>query len=154
MRGTASFAAALVAGAILRAIALPTPGAGDVQNFKTWTYATATAGVTRIYGAGGSPLEHRTFTFLPDLELDIEYPPMSLYELAVVGRIHRAAHGGEFPDTALLTILVKGLPVLRAAPAAVGRPEGLRYERPPPILQRALSAVARRPCVRCPEDRV
>src|SRR5262245_1097174 len=110
--GTRSFAAALVAGAILRAIALPAPGAGDVANFKTWTYATATAGVTHIYGTGGSPLEHRTFRFLPDLEIDIEYPPMSLYELAVAGRIHVAANGGRFPDTPLLTLLVKGVPVL------------------------------------------
>src|SRR5262245_2888117 len=124
--GTRSFAAALVAGAILRAIALPAPGAGDVANFKTWTYATATAGVTHVYGTGGTPLEHRTFRFLPDLEIDIEYPPMSLYELAVAGRIHQIVNGGGFPDTPLLTLLVKGVPVLFEAALIAVMFAGLR----------------------------
>jgi hypothetical protein len=110
--GVAALAAAFVIGAIARAIALPTPGAGDVANFKTWMYAVTTAGVTRVYGVGGSPLDQPKYTLIPGLELDIEYPPMSLYELAVAGHMHQAANGGRFPDTPRLTLLVKGLPVL------------------------------------------
>jgi hypothetical protein len=53
----AQFAAVLLAGALLRAVALPGPGTGDVTVFKVWSYHAARHDVAGMYGVGGSPLE-------------------------------------------------------------------------------------------------
>jgi hypothetical protein len=77
---------ALVLGAALRAVALPLPGSVDTGSWKTWSFVGSTdpAG---LYGVGGSPPERRLLKW-SGIEGTTEYPPLTLYELAVVGRIY------------------------------------------------------------------
>ena len=108
------FAAALLAGAVLRFIALPLPGTRDVGVWKIWTYSATRIGVTGLYGIGGSPIERRVLDF-HGAETTVNYPPFALYELAVVGHIYRAAMHRHFPDTALLTAAIKGASLVSEA---------------------------------------
>ena len=108
------FAAALLAGAVLRFIALPLPGTRDVGVWKIWTYSATRLGVTRLYGVGGSPPEHRVLDF-HGAETTVDYPPLALYELAVVGQVYRASMHRQFPDTALLTAAIKAALILAEA---------------------------------------
>lgn len=95
---------ALVAGALLRAWALPTPGSPDVGSWKIWTFVGATD-ATGLYGVGGSPPERRLLKWR-GMEGTTEYPPLALYELAAVGRIYRAIDP-RYDDTPTLNVLVK-----------------------------------------------
>ena len=110
-KGTASFAIAL-----------------DVDNFKTWTYATATAGVTRVYGAGGTPLEHRTFTFIPARDgvrpRDARQPLERGVEPVVDHRQRDAgvARGGAAPRVRGGMAALKGPPYVRRATAVRAMP--------------------------------
>ncbi|MFI5177662.1 MAG: hypothetical protein ACHQO8_03825 [Vicinamibacterales bacterium] len=73
----------LLAGALLRAILLPLPGTGDVFIWKVWS-ANAARDVTSVYGVGGVPPEHRVLRWRGE-EMTVDYPPLTLEELAVGG---------------------------------------------------------------------
>jgi hypothetical protein len=103
------FPAALVVGAVLRALALPLPGTGDVGVWKIWTYSGAYENPAGLYGVGDSP--RRSLRFHAG-ETEIGYPPVVPYELAAVGRLYRLAHRNEFPDSAALTASIKLLNIL------------------------------------------
>jgi hypothetical protein len=109
------FAALLGLGLCLRLAALPLPGTGDVVPFKIWSYAASTFGVAQMYGVGGTPPERRVHAW-GGWEATVNYPPVALFELALVGWTYGTAVPG-FPDSALLTAGVKLLPL--AAEAAM-----------------------------------
>jgi hypothetical protein len=105
------FVAALIAGALIRAAALPLPGTHDTVAWKIWSYNAATEGAARLYGVGGSPLEHRVIRYL-NAETTVNYPPLALYELGWAGRAYRWFNHGRFPNTTPLFVAIK-------APAAI-----------------------------------
>jgi len=109
-RGRTLVLISLAAGALVRAAALPLPGAGDVDPWKVWSYHAVTDGVTALYGAG-SPPQYTDFTF-HDKVASVNYPPLALYELGVAGWLYSLATGGRFPDTVELTVAMKALPVV------------------------------------------
>ena len=47
-----------------------------------------------------------------DIDAPVVYPPLALDELAIVGRMHLAMHGGQFEDNVALTRTIKGAIVL------------------------------------------
>jgi hypothetical protein len=102
----AQFAAILLAGAVVRAAALPGPGTGDVTVFKVWSYNAARHGVGEMYGVGGSPPERRLLEYLGTTAV-VDYPPLALYELGAAGRLHRLWSAGRFPNNAALNAAVK-----------------------------------------------
>lgn len=81
------FLAALAAGALLRLAVLPLPGTFDVTVWKVWSFGAA-HDVTGMYGVGGSPPD-RHVVHWGDHGMTVDYPPVALYELAVVGRAYR-----------------------------------------------------------------
>jgi hypothetical protein len=89
------FIAALVAGAIIRAAALPLPGTHDTVPWKIWSYNAAREGVSRLYGVGGSPPDHRVITYL-NAETTVNYPPLALHELGLSGRVYAGSITGSF----------------------------------------------------------
>lgn len=99
------FLAALLLGAVLRAAVLPLPGTLDVTVWKIWAYAGATGSVAHMYGVGGTPIERRLLAY-DGRKTTVDYPPLALYELAVIGRIYRAILP-TFPNTRALTIALK-----------------------------------------------
>ncbi|MES1254259.1 MAG: hypothetical protein ABUS56_01545, partial [Acidobacteriota bacterium] len=90
----------------MRALVLPLPGTRDVAVWKIWTYYAARHSPTTMYGVGGTPPERRTLEF-HGAETTVDYPPLALDELAVVGRVYRALNRPAFPDTPALTIAIK-----------------------------------------------
>lgn len=106
---------ALVLGAILRAVALPTPGTRDMTIWKVWSFA-ASHDLTGVYGVGGSPPERRLLHWQGD-SLSVDYPPIALAELALVGQIYEQRHP-LFEDSNALNVAVK-LPGLAAEIALV-----------------------------------
>lgn len=111
MTTTPGFRAALLAGLVLHLAALWLPGTHDVGIWKIWAYAASTQGPTHVYGVGGSPTERRLVAY-DGQQTTVNYPPLALYELALVGRVYRAIYGRGFPDTAALTATVKASIVL------------------------------------------
>ena len=99
-----TLAALLLLGAALRIVLLPLPGTIDVQTQKMWSHGASTD-VTGIYGVGGTPTERRMVEWL-DISGPVDYPPLALLELAVVGRVYGALDPA-YPDSTLLTVLVK-----------------------------------------------
>ena len=94
----------LLAGSLVRVFVLPMPGTVDVEALKLWSFA-ATEDFSGVYGVGGTPLERREVHWL-DLSGVVNYPPMSIAEVAAVGRIYRAIRP-DFPNSTLLTLLIK-----------------------------------------------
>lgn len=94
----------LLAGLILRAIALPLRGTDDMDVWKLWTHAGATA-VTTMYGVGGSPPERAVLVW-GRRSGTVEYPPATLYALALVGYAYRA-FDPYYGDNVWLTVAVK-----------------------------------------------
>jgi hypothetical protein len=109
LRSRRTFIALFLVGLCLRLVFLPSPGTGDVGAFKIWTHAAGTGSVAEMYGVGGDPPERRVLDF-DGRQTTVNYPPVALYELALVGMIYGAAVPG-FPDGAALTVAVKLLPV-------------------------------------------
>ncbi len=109
-RGRTPVLFAFAAGVLIRAAALPLPGAGDVEAWKVWSYHAVTDGVTRLYGTG-SPPQYTEFAF-HDQVAPVNYPPLGLYELGAVGWLYSLATRGRFPDTVAFTVVLKALPVL------------------------------------------
>jgi hypothetical protein len=106
------FGAALLAGIIVRVAALPLPGTHDTVPWKVWSYNASREGVSRLYGVGGSPPERRVLSYL-GAEATADYPPLTLYELGLVGRAYRLVMHGQFPNTTALHVALK-LPALVA----------------------------------------
>ena len=99
-------AAALIAGALLRSAILPI-GVGAIDHsWRAWSYHAATEGPARMYGPKGHTVS------LGDIEVPVVYPPLALYELAIVGRVHLARMDGRFPNDEGLTKTIKGAIVL------------------------------------------
>jgi 4-amino-4-deoxy-L-arabinose transferase-like glycosyltransferase len=105
------FTAAVVLGVLLRALALPLPGTGDVTTWKIWSYGAITNSVSTLYGVGGSPPERRVIS-LAGAETTVDYPPLALYELGLAGRAYRWANSGRYPNTLALLVTVKATAVL------------------------------------------
>jgi 4-amino-4-deoxy-L-arabinose transferase-like glycosyltransferase len=104
------FLAALLIGLALRAATLPLPGHEDVVTWKIWSYGAA-HDVTAMYGIGGTPPTRGVVTW-GERWTTVDYPPMFLYEYAIVGRIFQRVFPS-FPDSTALLVAVK-LPVLLA----------------------------------------
>jgi len=104
-----TFAIALAAGLLVRALVLPWPGTGDVDVWKIWSYAGATGGPTHMYGVGGNPPERRLLAY-GESQTTVDYPPLALYELTLSGLAYRAIRPG-YPDGPALTVAVKALPL-------------------------------------------
>ena len=97
-------------GLAIRVATLPLPGNDDVIAWKIWTYAAA-HDVTGMYGVGGTP-PTRGVVRWGERSGTVNYPPVFLYEYALVGRLYRLLFPA-FPDTVALVAAVK-LPVLFA----------------------------------------
>jgi hypothetical protein len=107
---TRRFLSALILGLLIRLATLPLPGHDDVITWKIWSYA-ASHHVTQMYGVGGNPPVRGIVTW-GEVWTTVDYPPMFLYEYAVVGRVYRWLFPS-YPDSLALLIAVK-LPVLLA----------------------------------------
>ncbi len=106
-----TFVAAIALGLLVRAVALPLPGTGDVEAFKVWAYHAATDGPTRVYGVeGGAP--HRTPLVYDGTTSRVNYPPLAVYALALPAWIFGRLAGG-FPNGPAFTVAIK-LPALAA----------------------------------------
>lgn len=104
------FLDALALGLFLHVASLLLPGHDDVVAWKIWSYA-ASHDVTGMFGVGGSP-PIRGLVAWNGHETSVNYPPVFLYEYAIVGRVYRAIYPS-YPDSAALLVAVK-LPVLAA----------------------------------------
>lgn len=104
------FAVLLGLGLLVRLATLPLPGNDDVIVWKLWSFA-ATNDLTGMYGVGGTPTTRGLVTW-GEHTGTVEYPPVFLYEYAIVGHVYRAIFP-EFPDTLALLVAVK-LPILFA----------------------------------------
>jgi Gpi18-like mannosyltransferase len=101
-----TFAALVLAGLAIRAVALPGPGTGDLTIWKVWSYNAARHGVGGMYGVGGAPPERRVLDYA-GTQATVDYPPLALYELGVAGRAYRAWSHGRFPNETPLNAFVK-----------------------------------------------
>ena len=95
----------LLAGAVVRAVALPLPGTRDVPDWKATAFV-ASEDILGVYGAGGSPPAERKLVWRDVAPVTTEYPPISQVEMAIVGRVYRAIDP-EFHDGPLLSTLIK-----------------------------------------------
>jgi hypothetical protein len=94
----------LVAGALLRVAALALPGTSDLDVWKAWSFGAA-HDLTGVYGVGGSP-PIRRFLHWEGTEMTVDYPPVAVGELAVVGRLYGVRHP-RFEDSSAFTVMVK-----------------------------------------------
>lgn len=100
--------AALALGALVRVAALPLPGTEDVDVWKIWSY-NASLDVTSMYGIGGDP-PVRGVLHYSGKRTTVDYPPVALYELGLLGLAYRAAFPGYPNDWRLVAALkVPGL---------------------------------------------
>jgi len=135
-----AFVALILIGLCLRLAALPLPGTGDVIPFKIWSHAASTSGVAQMYGVGGTPPERRLHAW-GGWEATVNYPPVALYELALVGMVYGSAFPG-FPDSAVLTAGVKLLPLAAEAGIAWLLFWAVRRLRPDPPAAARFAALA------------
>src|SRR4029077_3006777 len=101
------FVAALVAGTVVRLAALPLPGTHDIVAWKIWSYNAANEGVSRLYGIGGVPPEHRVIAYL-NAETTGNNPPLALMELGWAVRVSRRINRGLCPNTTAVTVAIEG----------------------------------------------
>jgi len=106
------FAALIIAGALIRAVALPGPGTGDLTVWKIWSYNAARHGVGDMYGVGGVPLERRELTYA-GATATVDYPPLALIELGIAGNAYWLWSHRRFPNATPLNAFVK-LPAVAA----------------------------------------
>ena len=97
---------ALIAGALLRIAILPIGVPAVDDSWRAWSYHAATRGPWNLYGPRGHTVR------FGDIDAPVVYPPLALDELAVVGRVHMAMHGGRFENDVALTRSIKGAIVL------------------------------------------
>jgi hypothetical protein len=95
-----------IAGVVLaaRLAALPWPGTGDMDVWKVWSYG-ASEDPLGVYGLGGTPPERRLLTY-ERTSLPVDYPPLAMYESALVGTVYRALFP-DFPNDWRLNVAVK-----------------------------------------------
>lgn len=103
-RRRTSLIAALLAGLVIRLAVLTLPGAEDVSNSKTLSYA-ASSDITPLYGAGGSPAA-RGVARWKSKSAAVDAAPGTLYLLALIGRGYRSSNAA-FDDSAYLTAAIK-----------------------------------------------
>jgi hypothetical protein len=101
----------VLAGVLLRAVALPGPGTGDLTVWKVWSY-NARHGVGGMYGIGGTPPERRELQYA-GAAATVDYPPLALYELGLAGHAYWAWSHRHFPNATPLNAFVK-LPAIVA----------------------------------------
>jgi hypothetical protein len=106
------FAALLFAGILIRAVALPGPGTGDLTVWKVWSYNAARHGVGTMYGVGGRPLERRVLEY-SGANATVDYPPLALVELGLAGQAYWIWSNHHFPNATPLNAFVK-LPAVAA----------------------------------------
>lgn len=95
---------------VVRVSTLTLPGMSDVVAWKVWTY-NASQHLLGVYGIGGSPPE-RAMLHYGDQYMTVDYPPVALAEMSVVGVVYRALYP-DFPNDTRLVVAVK-LPGLAA----------------------------------------
>ena len=106
----------LLLGLLVRAAALPLHGTQDVHVWKTWSFA-ATDGVLDMYGVGGDP-PVRGVVAWGDVRTTVDYPPGTLFGLAVVGAAYRwmdPDYGNSRALTALIKLSILVMDVLACA---------------------------------------
>src|SRR4051812_12820920 len=108
----AQFTALLIAGALVRVVALPGPGTGDLTVWKVWSYNAARQGIGAMYGVGGTPVERRELEYA-GARATVDYPPLAVIELGAAGQLYRAWSGRHFPNATPLNAFVK-LPAIAA----------------------------------------
>jgi hypothetical protein len=96
----------VLAGLLLRVVALPGPGTGDVTVWKVWGYNAARHGVGGMYGVGGTPPERRELEFAGATAV-VDYPPLALAELGVAGNAFWLWSHRHFPNDTALNAFVK-----------------------------------------------
>lgn len=107
LRGASAAAlAALVAGALLRIAILPLAVPSVDDSWRAWSYAGATQGPAHIYGPRGHTVK------FAGIDAPVVYPPLALYEMALIGRTYMVASRGRFPNDVGLTVTIKGAIVL------------------------------------------
>jgi hypothetical protein len=79
--------------------------------WKTWSYGALDAGITTLYGIGGSP-PVRGLVRWGERYTTVDYPPVALYELAGAGAMYRA-FVPDYHDSRWLNVAMK-LPGLLA----------------------------------------
>jgi hypothetical protein len=102
----AQFLAVVLTGLLLRAIALPGPGTGDLTVFKVWTYNAARHGVADMYGTAGPADEWHPLDYAGVVGY-VVYPPLVLYELGATGQLYWLWSHHHFPNTVALNAFVK-----------------------------------------------
>jgi hypothetical protein len=115
--GGRALVAVVAAGILLRTALLPLPGTLDVSVWKIWAFAASTERVSRLYGVGGDPPERAALRYR-GATTTVDYPPLSLEILGLVGQIYRAVRPA-FPDGPALTMAIKAPIVLADAALAV-----------------------------------
>ena len=105
----------LIAGAVLRAAILTSPGSPDLHTWKSWSFTAATDPLG-LYGTGGNPPERRVLRW-QEVTGTTEYLPLGLYELGFAGSIYRGIDP-PYRDSRWLTCLIK-MPGLLAELALV-----------------------------------
>ena len=85
----------MLAGFVLRAVALPGPGTGDLTVWKVWSSNAARHGVGEMYGVGGAPPERRELEYAGAKAVD--YPRSHSTSSAPQARPTRSGRTGAFP---------------------------------------------------------
>jgi hypothetical protein len=98
------FVLLLTVGTVVRLASLPLPGTEDVGTWRIWAHGAA-QDVTAVYGVGGDPPIRGVLTF-GRFDTTVDYPPLALYEMAVVGKVYRAFDPA-FTNDWRLTVAVK-----------------------------------------------
>jgi hypothetical protein len=96
----------VLAGALIRAAALPGPGTGDLTIWKVWSYNAARHGVGGMYGVGGTPPERRELEYA-GATATVDYPPLALWELGAAGHAYWIWSHRHFPNATTLNAFVK-----------------------------------------------
>ena len=96
----------MLAGILLRAVALSGPGTGDLTVWKVWSYNAARHGVGEMYGVGGTPPERRELEYA-GATATVDYPPLALYELGIAGNAYWTWSHRHFPNATPLNAFVK-----------------------------------------------
>jgi len=102
----------VLAGILLRVIALPGPGTGDLTVWKIWSYNAARHAAGEMYGTGGTPPERRVLEYA-GAAATVDYPPLALYELGAAGNAYWVWSHRHFPNATPLNAFVK-LPAIAA----------------------------------------
>lgn len=107
----------VAAGLAARLAALPLPGTGDMWVWRIWAFNAATGDPATFYADPANPGERRLLAY-DGRETTVDYPPLALYALAIVGRAHHHLDP-RFENTPRLNVAIK-LPILLTDAALAG----------------------------------